>query len=103
MRVCSCRRAAVYRAVENRVPVVKADYGWDSAFVDACGTSEVVRSRDAAGARLTLVREVPVGDGGGTVASALRDSIGWLGALVCLWATTSSWLWWWAARTRRRA
>ena len=89
-------RASVYRALENRVPVLKTDYGWDTALVDACGRSEVILNATVRGARRTIMREVPLGDGSATLAASLHDAIGWMGAIGCLHAVlTASW---WRAR-----
>ena len=55
-------QSLVFRAVENRVPIVKTDVGFDSAIVDANG---VVRDRiavdDDAGRAALLVADVHIG------------------------------------------
>ncbi len=67
----------VFRAVENRVAMVKADGGYDSAIVDPYGRilalSTAQETHEA-----TLVTDVPLGAGTGTLTSRLGDWVGWL-------------------------
>ncbi|EER18292.1 Apolipoprotein N-acyltransferase, putative [Perkinsus marinus ATCC 50983] len=71
--------AYVFRAIENRMPIVKADTGWDSAIVDARGnviasyTSQVSR-------RHIVVGTVKLGSGDSTVAAVYGNLV----PLVCL-------------------
>ncbi len=67
----------VFRAVENRVAMVKADGGYDSAIVDPYGRV-VARAVTPGGAPSLLVAEVALGSGG-TLATRLGDWAGWLG------------------------
>ena len=68
----------VFRAVENRVAMVKADGGFNSAIIDPYG-----RILDLAvfpeGGEATLVADVQVGSGNGTITTRLGDWMGWLG------------------------
>ena len=66
----------VFRAVENRVSMVKADIGWDSAIVDPHGRIlERVVTLNPEPA--ILVADVPLGTAN-TLALRLGDWIGWL-------------------------
>lgn len=65
-----------FRAVENRVAMVKADTAHDSAIIDPYGhTVAWVASPEAT--RTTVIAEVPLGTGG-TLYSRLGNWIGWL-------------------------
>jgi apolipoprotein N-acyltransferase len=66
----------VFRAVENRVSMVKSDGGYDSAVVDSYGRiiEKVVTPE---GAQATLVTDVPLGTGD-SLAVRLGDWMGWL-------------------------
>jgi apolipoprotein N-acyltransferase len=66
----------VLRAVENRVAMVKADGGWDSAIVDPYGriTQLVVPAHRGPA---MIVGDVPVGSGR-TIASRIGNGVGWL-------------------------
>jgi len=70
----------VFRAVENRVAMVKADGSFDSAIIDPYGR---ILDLDVSpeGGEATLVAEVQLGNGKGTVSTVLGDWTGWL-ALV---------------------
>ena len=72
----------VFRAIENRTAMVKADGSYNSAIVDPYG-----RIVDLAvypeGGEATLVADVQIGDGKGTLNTRLGDWTGWL-ALVGL-------------------
>jgi apolipoprotein N-acyltransferase len=67
---------AVMRAVEQRVVLVKADYGFDSAIIDPWGRIlESVVS--PSGREAILVADVPVVSSG-TILTSLGDWVGWL-------------------------
>ena len=66
----------VYRAVENRAAMVKADGGYDSAVVDPYGRVLALATVPEGG-EATLVADVPLGSGG-TIATRLGDWFGWL-------------------------
>jgi len=70
----------VFRAVENRVAMIKADGSFDSAIIDPYGR---ILDLDVSpeGGEATLVAEVQLGNGKGTVSTVLGDWTGWL-ALV---------------------
>ncbi|KAF4692233.1 hypothetical protein FOZ62_024599 [Perkinsus olseni] len=69
---------SVFRAIENGIPVVKADGAWDSAIIDASG--RVVASfQSIEPVERVLVGEVPLG-GSRTIAAILGD----LFAMICL-------------------
>jgi apolipoprotein N-acyltransferase len=68
----------VFRAIENRVAMVKADGGYDSAIVDPYGRINALAvSPEGGGA--TLVADVLLGSGNGTINTRLGDWVGWLG------------------------
>ena len=67
----------VFRAIENRVAMVKADGGFNSAIIDPYGRILSLAAFPEGGAA-TLVAEVPLGTGKGTIASHLGDWMGWL-------------------------
>ena len=82
----------VYRAIENRVAMVKADGSYNSAIVDPYG-----RIIDLAvypeGGEATLVADVQIGDGKGTVNTRLGDWAGWLAlAGLAFFTFGSKWL-----------
>ena len=68
----------VFRAIENRVAMVKADGGYDSAIVDPYGRILSLASYPEGGGA-TLVAEILLGSGKGTLNTQLGDWIGWLG------------------------
>jgi len=68
----------VFRAVENRVALVKADGGFDSAIIDPYGNILALAAFPKGG-EATLVADVPLGNGRGTLALLLGDWMGWLG------------------------
>ena len=68
----------VFRAIENRVAMVKADGGFDSAIVDPFGRILALASYPEGGGA-TLVANVQIGDGRGTLNTRLGDWAGWLG------------------------
>ena len=67
----------VFRAIENRVAMVKADGGFNSAIIDPYG-----RIIDLAvypeGGEATLVADLQLGSGNGTINTRLGDWTGWL-------------------------
>lgn len=67
----------VFRAIENRVAMVKADGGYDSAIIDPRGNILSLASFPQGG-EATLVSEVPLGDGKGTMNTFLGDWVGWI-------------------------
>lgn len=82
----------VFRAVENRVAMVKADGGWDSAIIDPYGRIKALASYPQGG-EATLVGEVQIGSGSGTLYTRLGDWTGWLGLLGLVFFTFGSgWL-----------
>jgi apolipoprotein N-acyltransferase len=64
----------VFRAIENRVAVVKGDEGWDSAVFDPYGrvVASMVSDHDRAG---VLVADVALGPGGRTLWNRLASTI----------------------------
>jgi apolipoprotein N-acyltransferase len=66
----------LFRAVENRVPTVKADVAFSSAVIDANGRVLAKRSGAPEGEAFALVQEVSLG-AGNTVYSRLGDWAGW--------------------------
>lgn len=68
----------VFRAVENQVAMVKADGGYDSAIVAPDGRILAFVSFTEGGGA-TLVAEVPLGSGNGTLTTHVGDWAGWLG------------------------
>jgi apolipoprotein N-acyltransferase len=68
----------VFRAIENRVAMVKADGGYDSAIVDPYGRINALASFPEGGGA-TLVADVLLGNGRGTINTRLGDWVGWLG------------------------
>lgn len=67
----------VFRAAENRVAMVKADGGYDSAIIDPKGNILSLASFPQGG-EATLISELPLGDGKGTVTTFLGDWVGWI-------------------------
>ncbi len=68
----------VFRAIENRVAMVKADGGYDSAIVDPYGRINALASFPEGGGA-TLVADVLIGNGRGTINTRIGDWVGWLG------------------------
>jgi len=66
----------VFRAVENRTAMVKADGGYDSAVVDPYGRVLTLATYPEGG-EATLVADVPLSSGG-SIAARLGDWFGWL-------------------------
>ena len=68
----------VFRAIENRVAMVKADGGYDSAIVDPYGRIHALAAYPEGGGA-TLVADIHIGTGRGTINTRLGDWAGWLG------------------------
>jgi apolipoprotein N-acyltransferase len=67
----------LFRAVENRVPTVKADIAYSSAIIDAYGRVVAKRSGAPEGQAFALVEDVALG-ASNTLYSRLGDWTGWL-------------------------
>lgn len=67
----------VFRAIENRVAMIKADVGFDSAIVDPHGRVLQKVITPQAGVLAILVAEVPLSPGG-TPVMRLGDWVGWI-------------------------
>ncbi len=81
----------VFRAVENRVALIKADGGFDSIVVDPYGRIIALATRPEGGAA-TIVADVPLGTGK-ALAVLLGDWIGWLSlAGLVFFAVGGGWL-----------
>jgi apolipoprotein N-acyltransferase len=82
----------VFRAAENRVAMVKADGGYDSAVIDPYGRILELAVEPEAG-EATLVSDVALGSGKGTVTTHLSDWFGWLSLAGLVFFTVGeSWL-----------
>ncbi len=82
----------VYRAIENRVAMVKADGSYDSAIVDPYGRILELAVYPEGG-EATLIADVQIGDGKGTVNTRLGDWSGWLAlAGLAFFTFGSRWL-----------
>ena len=79
----------VFRAIENRVAMVKADGGYDSAIVDPYGRINALAAFPEGGGA-TLVADVLLGDGRGTIYTRLGDWVGWLGIAGMVFFTFGS-------------
>ena len=73
---------AVFRAIENRVAIVKADVGFDSVIVDSLGRI-VAREVQPVIRQAILVADVSIG-GGRTIFSSLGDWVGWIALAAML-------------------
>ena len=67
----------VFRAAEHRVAMAKADGGFNSAIIDPYGRI-LELSVEPEGGEATLVSDVALGSGKGTITSHLSDWFGWL-------------------------
>ncbi len=85
----------IFRAVENRVSMVKADGGYDSVIVDPYGRI-LARSVTVEPTQTTVVADVPVGPGNAPVVR-LGDWMGWAAVL----AAASFVIWDFTGRSRR--
>jgi apolipoprotein N-acyltransferase len=83
----------VFRAVENRVAMVKSDGGgYDSVVVDPYGRI-LALAVDPKGREATLISDLPLGDGKGTLTTHLGDWFGWLSLAGLVFFTVGqSWL-----------
>ena len=82
----------VFRAVENRIAMVKADGGFDSAIIDPFGRI-ISLSASPEGGEATLVADVQIGTGKGTITTRLGDWMGWLAlAGMLFFSFGASWL-----------
>ena len=67
----------VFRAVETRQTMLKADWSFDSAIIDPYGRI-LVRSVSLGGTQATLIADVPLGSGR-MLATRVGDGVGWAG------------------------
>lgn len=82
----------IFRAVENRVAMVKADGGFDSVIVDPYGRIRALKS-GTYNREGTLVADVQIGNGRGTLTTHLGDWVGWLAlAGLLFFSFGSGWL-----------
>ncbi len=82
----------VFRAIENRAAMVKADGSYNSAIVDPYGKI-VDLAVYPDGGEATLVADVQIGDGKGTINTRLGDWTGWLAlAGMAFFTFGSKWL-----------
>lgn len=82
----------VFRAIENRVAMVKADGSYDSAIIDPYGRILELAVYPQGG-EATLVADLPLGSGKGTVTTYLGDWLGWLALIgLAFFAFGSGWL-----------
>lgn len=82
----------VFRAVENRTAMIKSDGGFDSAIIDPYGRI-ISLSSGTEEHEATLVGDVLIGSGKGTITSRLGDWMGWLNlAGMIFFAFGSGWL-----------
>ncbi len=72
----------VFRAVENRVAMVKADGSFDSAIINPFGQIMALATSPD-GVEATLVSDVQIGTGSPTIAARLGDWVGWI-ALIAM-------------------
>ncbi len=66
----------IFRAIENRVAMVKADAGYDSAIIDPYGRI-LALATEPQGGTATLVADVPLGQAN-VLAIHLGDWVGWI-------------------------
>jgi apolipoprotein N-acyltransferase len=82
----------VFRAAENRVAMVKADGGFDSAIIDPHGRI-LSLAVEREGGEATVISDVALGSGQGTLSSHLGDWFGWLSLAGLIFFTLGeSWL-----------
>ncbi len=82
----------VFRAVENRIAMVKADGGFDSAIIDPLGRI-ISLAAFPEGGEATLVADVQIGSGRGTITSRMGDWMGWISlAGMLFFSFGGSWL-----------
>jgi apolipoprotein N-acyltransferase len=73
----------VFRAIENRVPTVKADEGYDSAIIDQWGRIQAATTNPSGVVQKTLVADVTTGTGK-SVFVTFGDWFGWLAVIATL-------------------
>ncbi len=76
----------VFRAVENRVAMVKADGGYNSVLVDPYGRI-IELAVFPGGGEATLVGELQMGNGKGTFTTRFGDWIGWISLIGLMFFT----------------
>lgn len=82
----------VFRAIENRVAMIKADGGYNSAIIDPYGRI-LALAVFPEGGEATLVADLQLGSGRGTVNTHLGDWLGWLAlAGLAFFTFGSGWL-----------
>jgi apolipoprotein N-acyltransferase len=82
----------IFRAVENRVAMIKADGRFDSVIVDPYGRIQALQSGTES-SNATLVADVQIGNGRGTLTTHLGDWVGWLSlAGLLFFSFGSNWL-----------
>jgi apolipoprotein N-acyltransferase len=82
----------VFRAIENRVAMVKADGSFDSAIIDPYGRILELAVYPEGG-EATLVADLQLGSGRGTINTHLGDWLGWLAlAGLAFFTFGSGWL-----------
>jgi apolipoprotein N-acyltransferase len=82
----------VFRAAENRVAMVKSDGGFDSAVIDPHGRILTLAVEPKSG-EATLISDVALGSGRGTLTSHLSDWFGWLSLVgLAFFTLGASWL-----------
>jgi apolipoprotein N-acyltransferase len=82
----------VFRAIENRVAMVKADGGYNSAIIDPYGHI-IELAVFPEGGEATLVADLLPGDGRGTINTRFGDWVGWIALGGLLFFTFGSrWL-----------
>ena len=82
----------VFRAIENRVAMFKADGGFDSAIIDPYGRIINLASFTEGG-EATVIGDVQIGSGEGTITTRLGDWVGWLALAGMIFFTFGSgWL-----------
>jgi apolipoprotein N-acyltransferase len=82
----------VFRAVENRVAMVKSDGGYDSAIIDPYGHIKALASYPQGG-EATIVSNVEIGTGKPTLNTILGDWVGWIAlAGMIFFSFGSGWL-----------
>ena len=79
----------VFRAIENRAAMVKADGGYDSVIVDPYGQIQALASYPEGGGA-TLVADVSLWEGQRSIYSWLGDWTGWMGLAGILFFSVAS-------------
>ncbi|KAF4710304.1 hypothetical protein FOZ62_026185 [Perkinsus olseni] len=91
---------AVFRAVESRVAIAKADMAWDSVIVDPWGR-KVARFQSLTERENVLVATVELGNGAPTVATVTGDILPLLCAAYSLFVLVSAGWKWYEVRVAR--